>query len=375
MMASNSSSTSQPGTIEKDKLKHLTIPKDRVSFTELELGRGSFGKVTEIIYDGKSCAAKEIHALLLDVCPKKSEVIQKNFLHECELWSTIRHPNVVQFLGVCYRAESSGSKVRLPLIVMEKMQDSVTALVEKHKNIPFLVKLSILQDVSLGLRCLHSRATPIVHRDLSPNNILLSPYLEAKITDLGVAKAILPNTKTTVSKAPGTTVFMPPEALDDKPRYGPPLDVFSFGGVILFITSRQWPNPKAAKKLDTSSNAQVALSEVQRRQQYIDMMTGSDTELKPLVVKCLDDIAQKRPSVEELSESIKRMKDAAKKKSTRDGMGRILWLAEITLAETKQMAISDIVKVCWFNLNCKSPYVFLYIGASDSEGGLTCNTT
>ena len=41
----------------------------------------------------------------------------------------------------------------------------------------------------------------------------------------------------TLTKVPGTSVFMPPEALDDKPVYGPSLDVFSFGGVILYVTS------------------------------------------------------------------------------------------------------------------------------------------
>ena len=351
MMASSIQPAAETVQTESETLKNLVISKDRVSFTDFELGRGSFGKVTEIVYDGKLCAAKEIHPLLLfDVEPKGVEATRRNFLRECELWSTIRHPNIVQFLGVCYRCESTIDKSRLPVIVMEKMRDSLTTLVEKYENIPFLVKLSMLQDVSLGLRCLHSRATPIVHRDLTPNNILLTPYLEAKITDLGVAKAIMPNNKTTMSKAPGTAVFMPPEALDDKPRYGPPLDVFSFGGVILHITSRQWPNPKAAKVLDCSTNVRVALSEVQRRQKYIDMMTGSDADLKPLVIKCLDDVVNVRPSVEEISENIKQMKEIYKKKSTRDGMGRILWLAEITLAETKQPAISDLLKVRWLDL-------------------------
>ena len=82
-------------------------------------------------------------------------------------------------------------------MVMEKMQESVTSLVDKHDNIPLLVKLSILHDVSLGLRYLHGHNPPIVHRDLSPNNILVNRHLEAKITDLGVAKAMTmgPNSK------------------------------------------------------------------------------------------------------------------------------------------------------------------------------------
>ena len=48
----------------------------------------------------------------------------------------------------------------------------------------------ILDEVCLGLRYLHSRNPPIIHRDITPNNILLGVHLEAKITDLGVAKVV-----------------------------------------------------------------------------------------------------------------------------------------------------------------------------------------
>ena len=128
-------------------------------------------------------------------------------------------------------------RYRLPVMVMEKMQYSLRGLVEKYDNIPLNVKLSILDDVCLGLRYLHSRSPPIVHRDLTPNNILLGGHLEAKITDLGVAKVIKSENNKTMTKLPGTPDFMPPEALRKKPVYGPSLDVFSYGGVILNVTS------------------------------------------------------------------------------------------------------------------------------------------
>ena len=105
------------------------------------------------------------------------------------------------------------------------MHESLTSLVEKYSDIPLLVKLSILHDVSLGLRCLHGREPPILHRDISPNNILLTSYLQVKVSDLGVAKAVMTESNKRMTKTPGTLVFMPPEALDDKPEYGPPLDV------------------------------------------------------------------------------------------------------------------------------------------------------
>ena len=99
---------------------------------------------------------------------------------------------IVTSLGVYYPAMD---QYRLPVMVMEKMQHSLRGLVENYDNIPLNVKLSILDEVCLGLRYLHSRNPPIVHRDLTPNNILLSYRLEAKITDLGVAKVMRSDTK------------------------------------------------------------------------------------------------------------------------------------------------------------------------------------
>ncbi|XP_065882660.1 uncharacterized protein [Dysidea avara] len=123
----------------------------------------------------------------------------------------------------------------------------------------------------------------------------------------------------TMTKTPGNSVFIPPKALDDKPVYGPPLDVFSFGGVILHIASRQWPSPKSWSEFDPKTEKRVILSsEVERRQQYIDMMTGSDADLKPLAMSCLEDIARLRPPAADMSERIKMMKEEYSKKTTRD---------------------------------------------------------
>ena len=68
-----------------------------------EIGRGAYGRVFEVKYEGAVCAAKEIHELLLNSQYMYSNPIQRlkdNFLRECQIWSVLRHPNVVQFLGM-----------------------------------------------------------------------------------------------------------------------------------------------------------------------------------------------------------------------------------------------------------------------------------
>ena len=229
---------------------------------------------------------------------------------------------------------------RLPVMVMEKMQHSLRGLVENYDNIPLNVKLSILDEVCLGLRYLHSRNPPIVHRDLTPNNILLGYRLEAKITDLGVAKVMKGDNKKTMTKLPGTPDFMPPEALSRRPVYGPSLDVFSYGAVILNVTTQLWPEPTDRTQLNPDTIKWEIVSEVERRQQYLDKMTGGASQLKPLVMSCLDDNPKKRPPVAEISMTIQRARNECSQKSSHDGMSPIVWWGEVTSGQQSQVSYS-----------------------------------
>ena len=242
---------------------------------------------------------------------------------------------IVTSLGVYYPAMDQH---RLPVMVMEKMQHSLRALVEKYDNIPLNVKLSILDEVCLGLRYLHSRNPPIVHRDLTPNNILLGVHLEAKITDLGVAKVVRSDNKKTMTKIPGTPDFMPPEALSKRPVYGPSLDVFSYGGVILNVTTQLWPEPTDRNQLNPDTDVWEIVSEAKRRQQYLDKMTGGAADLKPLVMSCLNDSPNKRPTVVQVSMAIMKAKDVCSQKSSRDGMRPIVWWAEVSSQQQSQVS-------------------------------------
>ena len=71
-----------------------------VRSTGKEIGRGAYGRVFEVDYEGTRCAAKEVHALLLRYAQGSDlQKIMQDFIGECQIWSTLRHPCVVQFLG------------------------------------------------------------------------------------------------------------------------------------------------------------------------------------------------------------------------------------------------------------------------------------
>ena len=172
--------------------------------------------------------------------------------------------------------------------------------------------------MSLGLCYLHNHDLPIVHRDLSPNNVLLTAHHVAKISDLGVAKVIKADSRKTLTKAPGTVDFMPPESLASSPVYGPPMDVFSFAGIILHTFNQQWPSPTEQVQFDPKTRKMVALSEVERRQQYLDKMIGEAEVLRPLVEKCLDYDPAVRPTIATVCERIQVRKDVYTKEYPQD---------------------------------------------------------
>ena len=271
-----------------------------------ELGRGAYGRVYAVEYCQTICAAKEIHSILVEgVGQAEMQRTIESFMKECRQCSTLRHPNVIQFLGVYYPTTVGGiNRMRLPVMIMEMMADSLTSFVEKHENIPIHIKYSIVHDVAIGLCYLHNRNPPIVHRDLSPNNVLLTAHHVAKISDLGVAKVITADSRKTMTKAPGTIDFMPPECLDDIPVYGPPMDVFSLAGIILHTFNQQWPRPSKNVKFDAMTRKRMALSEVERRQQHLDKMTGEAEVLRSLVEECLDDDPTQRPPIVAICERI-----------------------------------------------------------------------
>ena len=239
-----------------------------ITNTEEEIGRGAYGRVFKVRYYETLCAAKEILLENVQSCPEQ-EQIKTAYLRELRQCCTLGHPNIVQFFGLYYppsTIEASGTK--LPVIVMELMEESLKSYIESAEQnnftISFLSKISILQDVAQGLMYLHRQNPPVIHSDLSPSNILLTAHQVAKISDLGVAKAIKLDNKHTMTKDPGTLGFMPPEALDENSNYDPSFDIFSYGGVAIFAISQEWP-VLLPKRFDQNSDRSVVLTEVERR--------------------------------------------------------------------------------------------------------------
>ena len=263
-----------------------------------QIGRGANGRILEAKWEGIVVAVKEIHSIFMnEVSDREFQSFKRSFLRECEQSNRLRHPNIVRFFGIYH---SPGARV--PSLVMERLHCSLTSLLEDNPVVPIGTKLSIIKDVALGLRYLHTRNPPIIHRDLSSNNVLLSKGMEGKIGDLGTARLVDPRRQSRMTQAPGTAHFMPPEALAEDViniRYGKELDVFSFGCVMLHTLSHQWPTPSQAVIINPDTGLVTGgRSEVERRSQYFERIERSRSDvLIPLIESCFSNLPKNRPSI------------------------------------------------------------------------------
>ena len=283
-----------------------------VQLTGTEIGGGAYDKVEEVVFP-VGAAAKTIYDFL------REAKAATEFVRKCQLMSTLRHPNIVQFLGVAFFPGS-----RLPALVMERLLTSLHDLLAPDAPPPsgavtplsfsMALKCSVLHNVACGLAYLHERSPPVIHRDLSARNVLLDSEMVAKIADLGVARMV-PRVRAaaTMTKGPGALVYMPPEAFAptrsnaEKSKYDASIDVFSLGVVTIFTIGGVFPcDPLEHNYYDERSGTLLGRTELQRRSEYMQYVNEQlcacgqlrgDHPLIRLIQQCLHNLPAKRPGI------------------------------------------------------------------------------
>ena len=292
----------------------MASPLNELSYGSVEiyineaLGFGSYGKVCKAKCGQLPCAAKLLHdTMFQDNDPGINNFLEK-FEQECQFLRTIKHPNIVQFLRTAINPETGR-----PLLLMEMMEESLTKFLERSTcTISYHTQLNICHDVALALSYLHFNS--IIHRDLSSNNVLLiGAGSRAKVTDFGMSKLTGINPRMTpLTQCPGTTVYMPPEALTPTTYYSNKLDCFSYGVLTVQIATRKFPNPGDGTTFLQDSRYPtgriiILIPEIERRKKDIDLIDPYHP-LRPVALYCLKDNEKERPSANDLCERLASLK-------------------------------------------------------------------
>lgn len=190
------------------------------------LGRGGMG----VVFAGREQSLDRPVAIkFLPPTHAADATHRERFLAEARATATINHPNVITILAV---TETDG----LPLLVMERFDgEPLSDLLRRCKPLDIPTVLSIGQKVAAGLQAAHAQG--LLHRDLKPGNLLVSPDLATvKLVDFGLAC----HQGETTPPLAGTPGFIAPEVIaGDKPDVRS--DLYSLGCTLQEMLSGQKP--------------------------------------------------------------------------------------------------------------------------------------
>ncbi|TDL23370.1 kinase-like protein [Rickenella mellea] len=204
---------------------------------------GGFGAVWKARWQGRTVALKTPHTALDLSDPHR---VIRRLCREVLLWRQLRHPGLLEFLGIL-RPEITG--LRYMAIVSPWMEHGT--IIEFVREHPDVDRISLLRQVSVVLSYLHTHEPPVVHRDVRCVNILINENHSPVLCDFGLSwiesgfSALRPDTL-----QHGNTRWLAPELLfpADGQEPAPSLasDMYSFGMVVLELFTECPPFAKRA---------------------------------------------------------------------------------------------------------------------------------
>ena len=257
-------------------------PLDTVGSYDLleKVGVGSMGTV----YRARHFQTKEIVAIkVMHAEVARNPILLKRFEQEFRITSRLDHPNIVRVI------EFSGLGTN-PYLVMEFIDgESLMDRLERDGKLPEDEAVRLIVQVAHGLHRAHKQG--LVHRDVKPDNIMVTRDGQAKLLDLGLAKdadAGGPEL-TRAGQGLGTPDFMAPEQFRNAKNASVRCDIYSLGATLYMMVTGQYPfdedDPLKAMmrklKNELAAPRQLVPSLAERTDWAIRRALSADPEMRP----------------------------------------------------------------------------------------------
>ena len=264
---------------------------------ERELGRGGAG-VVYLAHDTKldrSVAIKSVPAELAD-----NLAAQSRFLREAKLLASLNHPNIAAIHEELEEAEGA------VYLVLEYVPGQTLGERIAKGGLTLKETLSIACEIAEAISYAHEKG--VIHRDLKPGNIKITPEGGIKVLDLGIAKMIgAPSPATATITEPGQVIGTPGYMSPEQARGNPAdhrTDIWSFGCILYEMLTGICPFPGP-----TASEALASILKTDPDWRLMPTEAGAD--LREIIHKCLEkDPAQRYQSASALCADLHKSKEA-----------------------------------------------------------------
>lgn len=286
-------STSSPSASSKRNTPKMRIPEAVQTIQTIktwkkgcQIGAGSFGAVFKA-QDSDTGRIFAVKQAAMNANNKDDEKL----LNEINICSTLRHPNIVSYLGC---AQSEGY---LCILLEYVPGGSMASVLCSFGTLTSNLLRQATQDTLEGLHHLHTQPVPIMHRDLKCANLLVDLEFRVKVADFGCSK------QTTESKSfstIGSIPWMAPEVLQGRNGYGRKADIWSLGCTSLEMATAEKPWGNGAFSNVMNAMRIIAMTEQLPEvpnfvpswcQEFIHLCVCRDVETRPTTAKLLRSLA------------------------------------------------------------------------------------
>jgi serine/threonine-protein kinase len=199
------------------------------------LGEGGMGAVF-LAYDKANDRQVALKVLAPEHAGTQNTI--DRFLREAESGRSLRHPNIVRLLEANQDPETGLHYLALEFIEGASAHD----LLEQHGKLDIADAVHIALDIARALEYAHGQS--IVHRDIKPGNILITPSGVAKLSDLGLAKRTdATHHLTMIRQGVGTPYYMPFEQALNAKRADARSDLYALGATLYHLVTGEVPFP------------------------------------------------------------------------------------------------------------------------------------
>ena len=214
-------------------------------------------------------------------------------LREARAAAALNHPNVARVYDY---GEAEDGEQRQPYLVMEFLEgDTLADRLAATGALAWTRAAEVCADIAAALAAAHAR--DLVHRDVKPRNVMLTPA-GVKVLDFGIAALAGQNSLDTRGQLWGTPAHLAPEQLRGEPTF-PAADVYGLG-LLLFeclTGTRAWPGTTVGEILG---------SRYQQRAPRLPGIAGLPREIIRIYEACIADDPARRPSATEVSRTLRR---------------------------------------------------------------------
>jgi serine/threonine protein kinase len=254
---------------------------------EEEIGKGAFGSV----FRARSLRGRDdefaIKQFKIDCIPRGTgnHDTLEEVSSEVRILSLLKHPNIVQHQESFIEGDSV--YIVTELVRGTTLLDHINAASEKRESIPENKVWDIFFEICMALLYIHKKKN-IIHRDLTPSNIMLDFNGCVKIIDFGLARRVAPNDGSIVASVVGTLQYSCPELIQHQP-YTDKADIWSLGVILYQMCCLTNPFADANPLLSAKKIVEATYDQ--------SKLIDHSLDLRNMISKLLQPKAENRPDI------------------------------------------------------------------------------